>query len=215
MLRTAPGVGGEDLGGWDDDHPSPPQPGPLTKVNSGRQLWHQPVRTSDPASQIPAHEQRVAGDGGDVPHHVVLALVELILIESALGRPKDVGGEPNRQQTMRVVEVQDLRSGDRSVEISRGGYEGSECVGAGLDAATNEPEVARTDPIHGTRDRRDPLDFLGSCEAARVCVPTDHDDLLRSVHLATDRIQRAGKTCCVVHENRRHNGGRGSSRERS
>jgi len=145
----------------------------------------------------------LSSDGRDIPNDVVLPLVSLFAVEARVRGIEDVRSEPHRQQPVWIIEVEHLGSGDGGVKLGRSMNQRSECVRAGLNAFSYDPQVTRIDGcINSAPDIGDPPSIVLSGNTARVAVSSDHDHPLWSVHLPADRFNGGWKICTAARENR-------------
>ena len=102
-------------GGRNHHHPGAGHPGPPRQVEILAKLVDGGVEAADGPEQVGPHQRGAARRHQDFPHVVVLLLVQLARLDQILDHADLVGGGPDRQQPLRVVPLDVLRSGDAGV----------------------------------------------------------------------------------------------------
>ena len=154
-------------------------------------LAHLGVEAVEGVEQVAADEQTGGGHREDVAHGIVLLLVELAPLDDRRDRARLVDVEPDREQALGRVPLDELRADDAGVRAERLLDEQAHGVGVRRHVAVQDREVG------GALDRAEHL--VGGRGEARVLGQPAHVGTRQRGGHAGGRVGRAGR---VDHQHR-------------
>ena len=181
-----------NLGRGHNDDPGRSQSCPLREVDRGRLRDHQRIEPAQTPYQVETHQQGHSVHRGDIAHHVVLACVELTLIEAPIGNAEHIGGETDGNQSLGSIPIEDLGSRQRRPGALRVRHQRPQGIGPGHGPGPKQPHVSHlgSGRVEQSSERCAPVHSRFVGQRSQGGIPTDHDDTPRPVNLALDRGQR-------------------------